>query len=61
LLRTAAWESVPVCVDDASRLDFAQIVPDESQLSAVLFLERALSVRFGAWRLVLKSADVLLA
>lgn len=42
-VRGAGWEFVHVCIDDASRLAFAQILPDESQHSAVLFLERALA------------------
>lgn len=41
--RGAGWEYVHVCIDDASRLAFAQIMPDERQHSAVLFLERALA------------------
>jgi transposase InsO family protein len=42
-VRGAGWEYVHVCIDDASRLAFAQIMPDEGQHSAVLFLERALA------------------
>jgi len=42
-VRGAGWEFVHVCIDDASRLAFAQIMPDERQASAVLFLERALA------------------
>ncbi len=42
-VRGAGWEYVHVCIDDASRLAFAQIMPDETQHSAVLFLERALA------------------
>lgn len=42
-VRGAGWEFVHVCIDDASRLAFAQIMPDETQHSAVLFLERALA------------------
>ncbi len=42
-VRGAGWEYVHVCIDDASRLAFAQIMPDEGQDSAVLFLERALA------------------
>jgi len=29
-----------VCIDDASRIAFGQIMPDERPASAVLFLER---------------------
>jgi transposase InsO family protein len=42
-VRGAGWEFVHICIDDASRLAFAQIMPDEGQHSAVLFLERALT------------------
>ncbi|MDQ3116090.1 MAG: IS481 family transposase [Verrucomicrobiota bacterium] len=42
-VRGSGWEFVHVCIDDASRLAFAQIMPDEGQHSAVLFLERALA------------------
>ena len=42
-VRGARWEFVHVCIDDASRLAFAQIMPDEGQHSALLFLERALA------------------
>ncbi len=41
--RGAGWEYVHVCIDDASRLAFAQIMPDERHQSAVLFLQRALA------------------
>ncbi len=41
--RGAGWEFVHVCIDDASRLAFAQIMPDERHQSAVLFLQRALA------------------
>lgn len=46
-VRGAGWEFVHVCIDDASRIAFAQIMPDEGQHSAVLFLERALAY-FGS-------------
>ena len=42
-VRGAGWEFVHVCIDDASRLAFAQILPDQGQQCAVLFLERALA------------------
>jgi transposase InsO family protein len=42
-VRGAGWEYVHVCIDDASRLAFAQILPDEGQHSAVLFLQRAIA------------------
>ena len=41
--RGAGWEFVHVCLDDASRIAFAQVLPDERKESAVAFLERALA------------------
>jgi len=39
--RGAGWEFVHVCVDDHTRLAYAEILADERQESAVGFLERA--------------------
>jgi transposase InsO family protein len=39
----AGWEYVHVCIDDASRLAFSQIHPDERKESAVNFLKAALA------------------
>ena len=39
----AGWEFVHVCIDDASRLAFSQIFPDEKSKSAVAFLEAAVA------------------
>jgi transposase InsO family protein len=39
----AGYEFVPVAIDDASRLAFAQILPDESTASALAFLHAALA------------------
>ena len=39
----AGWEYVHVCIDDASRLAFSQIHPDEKKQSAIAFLEAALA------------------
>lgn len=39
--RGAGWEFVHVCVDDASRVAFAQMLPDERQESVVSFLKAA--------------------
>ena len=39
----AGWEYVHVCIDDASRLAFSQIRPDEKKESAVSFLKAALA------------------
>jgi transposase InsO family protein len=37
------WEFVHVCIDDASRLAFVQVMPDEKQESAVAFLKAAVA------------------
>lgn len=39
----AGWEFVHVCVDDASRIAFSQILPDEKKESAVAFLQAAVA------------------
>ena len=39
--RGIGWEFVHVCIDDASRLAFSQILPDEKKGSAVAFLKAA--------------------
>ena len=39
----AGWEFVHVCIDDASRLAFSRIFPDEKKQSAIAFLEAALA------------------
>ena len=39
--RGAGWEAVHVCIDDASRLAYGEVLPDERKTSAVPFLERA--------------------
>jgi transposase InsO family protein len=41
--RGAGWEFVHVCIDDASRLAFSQIHPDETKESAVPFLKAAVA------------------
>jgi transposase InsO family protein len=41
--RGAGWEFVHVCIDDASRVAFSQIFPDEKKESAVAFLTAALA------------------
>lgn len=41
--RGAGWEFVHVCIDDASRLAFSRIFPDEKKESAVAFLEAAVA------------------
>ena len=39
----AGWEFVHVCIDDASRLAYAEVLEDEKGLTATRFLERALA------------------
>jgi transposase InsO family protein len=41
--RGAGWEFVHVCIDDASRIAFSQIKPDEKKRSAVAFLKAAIA------------------
>ena len=41
--RGAGWEFVHVCIDDASRLAFSQVLPDEKGQSAVAFLKAAVA------------------
>jgi len=41
--RGAGWEFVHVSIDDASRLAFSQILPDEKKESAVAFLRAAIA------------------
>jgi len=41
--RGVGWEFVHVCIDDASRVAFTQIKPDEKALSAVEFLKAAVA------------------
>jgi transposase InsO family protein len=41
--RGIGWEFVHVCIDDASRIAFVQIMADQRQESAVAFLEAAIA------------------
>jgi transposase InsO family protein len=41
--RGAGWEYVHISIDDASRLAFSQILPDERKTSAVCFLRAAVA------------------
>jgi transposase InsO family protein len=41
--RGAGWEYVHVCIDDASRLAYSEVLPDERKQTAVSFLEHALA------------------
>jgi transposase InsO family protein len=45
--RGAGWEFVHVCVDDASRIAFSRILPDERKESATAFLEAAVAYYRG--------------
>ena len=37
------WEVLHVCIDDASRLAYTELLPDEKKESAIAFLDRALA------------------
>ncbi len=39
--RGVGWEFVHVCIDDASRLAYVEVIPDERKQSAMAFLGRA--------------------
>jgi transposase InsO family protein len=41
--RTVGWEYVHICVDDATRLAYAEVLGDEKATTAVAFLHRALA------------------
>ena len=41
--RGVGWEFVHVCIDDASRIAFSQILPDEKAISAIAFLKAAMA------------------
>ncbi|AMX95493.1 MAG: IS481 family transposase [Mesorhizobium sp.] len=41
--RGAGWEFVHVCIDDASRIAFSQILPDEKKECAIAFLKAAVA------------------
>jgi len=41
--RGIGWEFVHVCIDDASRIAFAQVMPDEKKESEIAFLETTLA------------------
>ena len=42
-VRGAGWEFVHVAIDDASRIAFARIMPDEGKQSALAFLQQRLA------------------
>jgi transposase InsO family protein len=41
--RHSGWEILHVAIDDAARLAYSEILPDERKASAIAFLDRALS------------------
>jgi transposase InsO family protein len=41
--RGAGWECVHVCIDDASRIAFSQVMPDEKKQSAIACLKGAVA------------------
>lgn len=41
--RGAGWEFLHVCVDDCTRLAYAEVLPDERTPSVIAFLERAVA------------------
>ncbi len=41
--RGAGWERVHVCVDDATRLAYVEVLPDEKARTAIGFLKRAVA------------------
>ena len=41
--RTVGWEFVHVCVDDATRLAYVEVLHDEKAITAVGFLQRAIA------------------
>jgi transposase InsO family protein len=43
----AGWEFVHVCIDDASRIAFTQIKPNEKSVSAIAFLKAAVAYYKG--------------
>jgi transposase len=53
--RASGWEFVHVCIDDASRLAFSQILPDEKKESAVVFLKAAVAYYRSLGVMVLRS------
>ena len=39
----AGWEAVHVCIDDATRLAYVEVLPDERAVTTVAFFERAVA------------------
>jgi transposase InsO family protein len=40
---TVGWDAVHIAIDDATRLAYAEVLPDEKAITAVAFLRRAIS------------------
>jgi transposase InsO family protein len=41
--RKVGWELVYVCIDDATRVAYVEVLPDEKNVSSVAFLQRAVA------------------
>lgn len=41
--RGVGWEVLHVCIDDASRVSYAEVLPDEREETAAAFVERAIA------------------
>lgn len=41
--QTIGWECVHIAIDDATRLAYAEVLPDEKATTAIAFLRRALA------------------
>src|SRR3954452_10150663 len=41
--RTVGWECIHVAIDDATRLAYAEVLPDEKATTAIAFLRRAIA------------------
>jgi transposase len=41
--RRIGWERVHVCIDDATRLAYVEVLPDEKAITAIGFLKRAIA------------------
>ena len=52
-LEELGWEFVHVCVDDATRLAYVEVLPDEKAVTAIGFLRRALAPGRSVWATVL--------
>jgi hypothetical protein len=47
--RAVGWEHVHVAIDDASRVAYCQVLPDEEALSASAVLRAAVAYYAGLW------------